>query len=658
MHYISIAADTSFNNSILTYLNETPMEAGTIVHVPLGKRIINGCVLPEKIETPDFDTSKLKHIQKEDETQSTIPEKELQFLKWMANYYHYPLGKLIFETRPNKENKRNINIPFYFGEDKPLDFSLNEIQQSITDKIKVNEGFQKYLIHGVTGSGKSAIYLKKIIENYRNNKSALFLLPEINLTPQFIQFFKAHTKYKILVYNSSLTKSKKKKIWDVLDQEKGPFLIIGVRSSIFLPLKDLGIIVIDEEHDSSFKQDDRCPYNARDVAIKKAHLFDIPIILGSATPSLETYKNFIHTENYFELKERAQIGRLPEIKFVDLREKNKKNKHWPFHQTSFDHIQEALDKNEQILIFINRLGYSSCIQCRSCGHHFECPNCTNNLTFFKKRNELSCNICAFKMPPPDVCPKCSNMSLLEVGQGTEKIEQILKDQFSNYKVDRFDRDEIKTATQLEKKLEEFHSGKIDILVGTQMLAKGHNFKKVNLVLILGIDAQLNFPDFRANEKVYQLLTQVSGRAGRFGQSSKVLIHTLNPEQDVFKYVKENSFNGLYEDELPLRESLDMSPFTKLAMFYITSKNLKNLISSSNQMAKNLMFLCEKHFQNTQILGPRPALIEKRVNKYTWCILIKSSKANELHNLIKTVEKNFNFHHSISLKIDIDPLKIE
>jgi primosomal protein N' (replication factor Y) len=414
---------------------------------------------------------------------------------------------------------------------------------------------------------------------------------------------------------------------------------------------------VDEEHDQSFKQDDRCTYNARDIAIKRASLLKIPVILGSATPMVETYKAFVGTTHYFPLQKRAQEARLPDVELVDMRGRARVESErdlWPYSSESIFKIKKALEIGEQVLVFINRLGYASYLQCNSCGHQFSCPNCSTNLKFFKKRSELVCQTCEFKMPQPEMCPECMNIQLTPKGFGTEKAHDTLQALFPDKVVERFDRDEIKTFTKLEETLNQFHAKKIDILVGTQMLSKGHNFENVNLVIILGIDSQLNFPDFRSNERVYQTLTQVSGRAGRFGKKAAVLVHTLAPENKIFSYLKNHSFDDFYKDEIPLREMCSSPPLKKLILIYFNGKDQGQVIKESSEQAQRLRDTADAHFTKVDILGPRPSMIEKKVNKFTWSLMIRSEDVNQLHNLVNSFEKNYRPPHTISLKIDVDP----
>lgn len=655
--YYKVAAQTPFNQSIITYSHQgEPLCRGTLVVVPLGSRSIEACVLQETTEL-DTDAKKIKAI-KEIIPGFTVKEDDLKLYEWMAQYYHYPLGMLIFDTIP-KILKRPRKLNFIQGENLTDSFELNEEQLNCFNGI-VNLGlnhFQKSLIHGITGAGKTIVYLKLIKKVLSEGRSVLFLLPEINLTPQFITVFSKYLNVPIYQYNSAISNSDKYGLWALLENDESPKMVIGVRSSIFLPIKNLGLVVVDEEHDQSFKQDDRCTYNARDIAIKKASLLNIPVILGSATPLVETYKAHVDTKNYFVLKKRAQTASLPEVNLVDMRGKLASETQrliWPLSEESVFKIKAALEKKEQVLVFINKLGYASYLQCNSCGHQFHCPNCTTHLKFFKRRSELSCQTCDYKDKAPEMCPECMNLNLTPKGFGTEKVHEVLKDIFKDKKIERFDRDEIKNFTQLEETLNDFHQKKIDILVGTQMLSKGHNFENVNLVVVLGIDSQLNFPDFRSNERVYQTLTQVSGRAGRFGKKAEVLIHTLSPENNIFSYLIKPTFDEFYLDELTFRRQCSSPPYNKIIMIYFYGTKQDEVIQMSLQQTKLLEHLCSLHFKEVEVLGPKPSTIEKKVNKFTWSVMIRSLNLNQLHNCLKSFEANYPQKSPISLKIDVDP----
>lgn len=658
--YVEVAVNAPIFQSILTYTNnsEFTLCRGMLVEVPLGRRITQGLVISIHNDINKIDEAfrdKMKDVVAILDEHFLLTESEIQLFDWMSKYYHYSLGQLVYDCLP-KMLKRPRDIDFITGEGQDFVHELNQSQHYIFSELSKRKGFSQALIHGVTGSGKTLVYLNLIKKSIQEKKSAIFLLPEINLTPQFIQTFSKFLNCKILSYHSAISNSEKYQIWKHLYFSDEPVLVMGVRSSVFLPIRNLGVVIVDEEHDQSFKQDSRCPYNARDVAIKKAQIAQCLVVLGSATPTMETFQRFINTENYFKMDNRVGNASFPAIETIDIRTGDNENIFWPLSEQSIETLRINLEKGEQALVFINKLGFANFIQCRACGHHFtnEDCGCGLNLRYFKSKNLLSCSHCEYKAPMPESCPKCGNINLLQKGFGTERIHEMLSDIFKDYVIERFDRDEIKNFTQLNEKLNRFHSGEIDILVGTQMLSKGHNFEKVNLVLILGVDAQLSFADFRANERAYQLITQVAGRSGRYSNYGKVLIQTMNPDHEVFKFLIENSFDGFYQSELEMRKYAEVPPYKKLAMIYFTSKNRKKLIDFISTESRQIHHLINNVFKKVQMLGPVPSYIEKKANQFTWMMMLKSDNVNELHNVINTFEKSLVKDHLISIKIDVDP----
>ncbi|MFT6068700.1 MAG: primosomal protein N' (replication factor Y) [Bacteriovoracaceae bacterium] len=652
--FYQVAVNTPFNNSLLTYASEVDFNKGDLVEVPLGKRFVTGCIV-ELVDSID-EKFKIKKIRSILDDSLSLGD-EIDFYRWTANYYHYPLGQFVKDILP-KLMKRPKELKAYSSPGKEIEVVLEEEQSNVWDILKNIElnKFSKKLIHGITGSGKSILYLEFIKKVFSKDKTVLFLVPEINLTPQFISFFTSHLNVPVYLYHSDISNSDRYNLWIKMINNDEKALIIGVRSSIFIPIKNLGCIVVDEEHDNSFKQDDRCPYNARDIAIKKAHMKNIPIILGSATPAMETYSNFQKNNDYLTLKTRYSTGAPPNIEMVDLRKSSYGTdfEKWPIPEETLERVKERLDLGEQVIFFVNKLGFASFVQCRSCGHTFDCPNCSVSLTMFKGRKELVCHSCTYVEPMPDLCPKCQNMQLLNKGFGTEKVKEVLEQHFIDKKIERFDRDEIKTSKKLEDVLNKFHDGTTDILVGTQMISKGHNFKRVNLVVVLGIDSQMNYPDYRSNERTFQLLTQISGRSGRFGKESSVLIHTHSPENQIFSYITSGSFDGFYKDEIEVRQLCSCPPFFKLAVVYFNGKNRDQLVSYSEKSTAVLKKLSSTHFKDVQIFGPRPSVIEKRANKFTWVVLLKSSEVNNLHNLLRTWKDGIPKQSQATIKIDIDP----
>ncbi len=665
MQVVRVAVNFPQKNSGLLYHVEAPplLEVGQVVEVPLGKRSALGCVIGVQEEnseeyksTPREKIKSIKEVMKD----WVLSSDELKLYDWMAQYYHYALGQLIFDCAPN-HLKRPRTVQVRVGDNKELKISPNSEQQNVIDKVIASQaGFRRFLIHGVTGSGKTLIYLKLIQNAIKNKKNVMFLIPEINLTPQLIDTFAEYLDCEIFAYHSELSDSEKFMMWKRAQDNTSPALFLGVRSSVFLPVKDLGIIIIDEEHDTSFKQEDRCPYNARDVATKKAQLHQVPIIMGSATPSVENYAQFHKPENkefLFELKNRAGNAFLPKIELIDARsDKSDENQGlWPLVPKAKEALAEALAKGEQALVFVNRLGFANFLQCKECGHQFNCPNCAITLRYYKKKNQLACHHCDYKISMPNQCGACGCMTLMQKGFGTEKVQEVLQGVFPDKKIERFDREDIKNFKQLEERLGNFHNGNIDILVGTQMLSKGHNFERVKLVLVLGIDGQLNFPDFRSPERVYQTVTQVAGRSGRYSQDGKVVIQTFNPDSPLFLTIEKHEFHQFYTDELEIRHLCDCPPFKRLVMIHFSSRFQDRLITHMNQNVGPIMQqLITKNFNQVHLLGPRPAFIEKKSGQFTWSLLLKTEDLSQLHNLLKTFESNYRVPSGISYKIDVDP----
>jgi primosomal protein N' (replication factor Y) len=664
--YYQIAVNFPGRNSILTYMSKVDLKRGDLVEVPLGKRKSKGIILGEASpkEIKEASQYQLKEIDSIIENSVGLSENELELYKWTASYYHYSLGKLIFDSLP-KILKRPRKVDFIEGRGNQFEGELTHEQDVAYRGIakKLIAKFSQHYVHGITGSGKSIVFLKLIQDTIKSGKSAQFLLPEINLTPQFIELFSNYLDCKILTYHSAITASEKYTIWKTLHDLDEPVLVMGVRSSVYLPLKNLGLIVIDEEHDHSFKQSDRCPYNGRDVAIKKASLHECPVVLGSATPSLENFylfKNEVQNRHYYAMKNRAMEATLPKLLIEDSRENHYEGiDSWPLLPKTIEAIKGRLENSEQVLVFINKLGFSHFVQCRSCGHRFinEKCGCDNNLRYFKKKNLLSCAHCEYKEPLPKSCPECGNMALLQKGFGTEKVLEVLQDFFPQNRLERFDRDEITNLNQLKDKLERFHSGDIDLLVGTQMLAKGHNFKKVNLVVILGVDSQISSPDFRASERLYQLVNQVSGRAGRYSDHGEVIIQTMSPSHNVFNHMSKHDFDEFYQGELSLRELCDCPPFTKLGMIYFSSRFRDRAIQVSAEVAEKLKTTFMNDQYQLKIMGPVALTIEKKSGQYSWAIMLKSQNPQELHTAISTFESNYRPISNVSYKIDIDPYQI-
>lgn len=721
--YAIVAADTPFQQSRLTYAipSHASFIPGQIVEVPLGKRRAPGVIWQLDVALPsNLAPEKIKVLNSFEKSlgqESSWPLQvlapaQMQLYDWMSRYYHFPLGQLIFDVLPAPMKRPRTKEPL-MGHGARLNLNFTEEQQNAITKImphletvlaqkttiasapqttisnftapgistKASSPMIPWLLHGITGSGKTAVYLTLMQRVLQAQKSVLFLLPEINLTPQFLATFAQYLPGPIYAYHSAITASEKFDLWKTLAQPHHPCVIVGVRSAVFLPLQDLGLIIVDEEHDGSFKQEDRCTYHARDVALQRANIEQALIVLGSATPTVSLWYQFQQRaawrDHYLVLRHRPGQAAYPQITIADLRQsqqdrpsrearslhsleitdnvsgKPTSSSPWPFLSQTLAKIGQAVQKGEQVLVLINQLGYARFIQCKACGQKFICPNCSLNLKYFHQRRVLACSYCDFALPVPEECPTCGNLTFMAQGLGTEKVSLTLQEQLPQLRVARFDREELKNFKQISQRLAEFHAGEIDVLVGTQMLAKGHNFKKVNLVVVLGIDHALNFPDFRARERVYQLLAQISGRAGRYGPHSEVVIQTLNRDDQLFTYLKDHSFTGIYEEEIPIRQMAGCPPFGRLVALYLASTQAAAVEQAAAAIAHQARQRAAKLFPQVQVLGPRPGIIEKVANKYRWTILFKSAVPAALHNFLFQLQDQLNFKQ-VAWKIDVDP----
>ncbi|GAB4011885.1 MAG: hypothetical protein Fur0010_06990 [Bdellovibrio sp.] len=651
MKYYTVAANTPFNKSIISYSSDEEFCTGDLIKVPLGKRDVAAVVIEESEKNESLE---YKTIKEKINYGFRLSKEYLDFLKKISNYYYYPYGMLLFEVLP-KLMKRPKDVDFFIEGTSEIRITPNQRQQEILEKIRFNtrnQDFSQHLIHGVTGSGKTVIYLDLIREQLNQKKNVLFLLPEINLTPQFIKDLSSQLQSRIISYNSSLTDSEKYLVWKELCNGGGPYVVVGVRSSIFLPIENLGLIIVDEEHDNSFKQEDRCTYHARDVALIRGKHFKCPVVLGSATPSIETYFRFKEQlqEYYYRLNERANNLPMPDIEVIDIRNRGEEI----LSSSSVKKLVEVKSHQRQSIVYINRLGYSQSLYCSACGTRVECPNCSIALRYFKRKGKVRCSCCNYESSSPDSCKECGNLRLEPVGIGTERVLEELKLKCPNLSCKRFDRDELKNFDQVKEVLNEFSEGLIDVLVGTQMVTKGHNFQKVDNVIVLGIDSQLNFPDFRSGERVFQQVLQVAGRAGRFEKKGCVLIETLNKNNEIFDFIKNYRLNEYYDYELKLRSETHFPPFSFIAVLSITNSNIKKVMDVAEE---NYKYFQRHKNESIEVMRPRPAAIEKRVNKFSWVIVLRSPSRASLRSLLG---KWYNFSGLALVpgtKLDIDPQTI-
>ncbi len=530
---------------------------------------------------------------------------------------------------------------------------LSEVEQSITQG-----GYASFLLHGVTGSGKTEVYIRAMRLCLELGRSAMMLVPEIVLTPVFSQRLRAHFGDQVAIFHSGLSKGERFDEWMRVKNEEAR-IVIGTRSAVFAPLAKLGLVVVDEEHESTYRQQDSPQYNGRDTAIVRAQKESAVVILGSATPSLESFHN-AHVGKYRYLRLPARIADRPMAvaRVIDMREVfDRHKKPRVFSDELVEAIRETHERNEQAIILLNRRGYSSFVLCRSCGETIECPNCDVTLTYHRSERILLCHYCNHRQGAPNRCPNCQGKYIYYVGEGTEQIEMMLAKLFPALQIARIDRDTASRRGSFEKALRDFSAGRIDMLVGTQMLAKGHDFPNVTLVGVVSVDAGLALPDFRAAERTFQLITQVAGRAGRGDLAGQVLIQTYHPNHYALRHSSAQDYAGFYNEEIRHRQNHSYPPFVALASLLVHGTDLSRVRKEALALRKE-MDLANKE-RKVRVLGPAPAPLAKLKGEHRMQLLVKSGNRRELRAVIDTAlaavaGQGINLR---SINLEIDPVSI-
>ena len=651
----------------LTYSStaEKPLLRGQTVSVPLGRgqRFIRGVVLG-----PSEPYEKSKSIQSINEEFPLLPEKYLQWLEWLSSYYIYPIGlitQLAFpplkKATKERKSKRPPVIPALEKSKRPI---LTVEQKKVFEDITVQPGFNVHLAFGVTGSGKTEVYLQLLEKVLDKGQTGMVLVPEISLTPQLIERFVERFGDRIAALHSQLTtRERTSQWWDIVEGRKS--ILIGARSALFCPMPNLGIIIVDEEHEPSYKQEEKLKYHGRDSAIMLAKTMNCPIILGSATPSLESWNNAkegryqLHT-----LKNRVGDRHLPTVELVDLRESDDKRPPYLPHWMSlelFKKMQTTLEKNKQVALFLNRRGLSPLVLCPTCGHTMQCPNCDINLTLHAN-SHLICHYCDYHENLKPICPECHDGEMKSLGLGTEQVEVDLKKLFPYSKVARADRDEIQNRADLEELIKDMETGAIDILVGTQMIAKGLDFENLHLVGLVLADVGFNLPDFRSTERSYQLISQMSGRSGRHidkeDGAGLVLVQAYNTEHLSLEFAKNHDFEGFAEKELEHRKTFKYPPFGKLVSFRIQGLHLQAVETTAQRLVARAQHLKATYqpYQSLDILGPVPSPIPKLRNQHRYQVLLKGPQAKNLNQLTRQILGSQDWvEKGTRILVDVDPI---
>ncbi len=534
-----------------------------------------------------------------------------------------------------------------------------KVLETITMEIDSHR-FSPFLLHGITGSGKTEIYLRAIERVVETGREAIVLVPEISLTPQLLSRFLNRFGRRVATLHSALSRGERYDEWRRI-RDGNADIVVGARSAIFAPFQRLGIIIVDEEHETSYKQEEKLRYNARDLAVVRAKLCDAVLILGSATPSLETYHNAVLEKfRLLKLDERIDGKPLPAVEIVDMR--REKEKGFILSGRLRNAIAENLTAGGQSLLFLNRRGFANFIQCPDCGFVFKCPNCSVSLTHHFGVKKLMCHYCNYTIAVPGFCANCQGYTIRPSGIGTEAVEDEARRMFFEARVDRMDRDTTRQRRSHHRILRKLESGETDILVGTQMIAKGHDFPNVTLVGVICADLSLNIPDFRSSERTFQLLTQVAGRAGRGMNPGRVIIQTYNPDHYSVQMARDQDFGKFYHEEARFREELTYPPFSRLINFRIEGTDQKKSMGAAQEMGEwgRRLLKGRPDGRGIEILGPSPAPLVKLKGRYRYQMLIKGKHVNFLHRFARELAERMKKQwagRKINLSIDVDPISV-
>ena len=542
--------------------------------------------------------------------------------------------------------------------EKTKNLKLTDEQKNAYDKVVLDmiiNSYEQFLLYGVTGSGKTEVYLQLIGEALKQEKTAIVLVPEISLTPQMINRFIARfNKDEIAVLHSKLSIGERYDEWNKIKEGKAK-IIIGARSAIFAPTENIGIIIIDEEHDSSYKSEAIPKYDAKEIAKRIAKENNCPLVLGSATPDLITYYKAQQGKvTLLELSKRANNSKLPEVEIVDLKMELANGNRSMLSTKLYGEIEQNLKQHRQTILFLNRRGFSTFIMCRECGYTVKCKNCNISMTYHKTENKLKCHYCGYEENVVTVCPECHSTKIRYFGTGTQKLEQEINKLFPEASTIRMDIDTVTKKNSHEEILNKFKNENIDILIGTQMVVKGHHFPNVTLVGVIAADSSLNIDDYRANERTFQILTQVAGRAGREQLDGKVIIQTYNPDNFSILCAQKQDYKMFYNTEIALREQLKYPPFCDIILIGFNSLNEKEIIEASTRVYNYLKARLGK--QEFYVLKPMPSPIDKIQNRFRWRIIIKGNMTESANSVINTCLKKFydSNYKNTRISVDVNP----
>lgn len=643
-------------------------QIGKRAEVKFGNRRLTGIIVKLFDELPKdlpYDASKIRPIIRVLDEEPLLTSELINLGIWMSNYYLTPIGEILNSMIPSgkrETSSQDFSFTDEFPEQKIV--TLSDEQKKAIESITSsdNETVKFHYLYGTTGSGKTEVFLQVAEKILKKGKGIIYLVPEIGLTPQVIEAVTMRFGSTVAVLHSGLTPSQKLTEWNrILHKEAR--IVIGARSAVFAPVPQLGLIIIDEEHDGSYKSNNTPRYHARQIAMYRCSKLAIPLLMGSATPSVESWNSISNGQfECHKLTKRLAGGAPPKIKIIDLSKQPSSGQ--SISQELFEAIDKAVAKKRQAILFLNRRGFNHFFRCSYCGYELKCKNCSVPLTYHKSINRLKCHYCGWSLEAPNSCPQCGSFDVGYSGFGTEFIEAEVKAKFPNARVVRVDTDSLTKKGELQEKLDAFKKGEYDIMLGTQMIAKGLNFPNLKVVGIVLADTGLHLPDFRASEKTFALITQVAGRAGRFFPDGEVYVQTYNPGAESIYYACNSKVNEFYSSEISTRKLLEFPPFSRLVRLVFRSPNLEDAKSTAHnakQILEEQLSELKKKFSSlsadVEILGESECPINKIAANYRYQIILKSKNINILQRMTDHLINDFTHPSNVYIETDIDPVNL-
>ena len=654
---LNLPVNQGFTYSYIPPENEKPElvpQIGKRAEIMFGNKKTEGFIINIFDKLPPncpVEEKKIKPVKRIIDKQPLFGEELIEMAKWISHYYLCTLGEAVFSMIPS--GRRDVSAGgFSFEQDfsENVENELSDEQKNCVNDICDNpNGF--HYIYGPTGTGKTEVFLSLAKKMIDDGKGVIYLVPEIGLTGQVAKDVAKRFNNNCAVLHSGLTPSQRLSEWHRIMNNEAR-IVIGARSAIFAPVVNLGLVIIDEEHDGSYKSGNNPRYHARQVAMHRCSKLNIPLVMGSATPSVEAWHGMQkRTIIKHSITKRLSGGEMPKIICIDLTKYSTEN---CISKPLEENIKKTLENGHQSILFLNRRGFTHFFRCNSCGYEIVCKNCSVPLTYHKNENRLRCHYCNWSIFPPQTCPKCGSMDIGTSGFGTEFIEAETKAKFPNARIVRLDTDALKNKDELLSTLEDFKNHKYDILLGTQMVAKGLNFPNLELVGVILADAGLHMPDFRAGERTFSLITQVAGRAGRYFPNGKVYVQTYCPNHEPVLFACHNRIDDYYDYEIRQRQMLDFPPFTRLLRIVFRSFNKLLASETSNDAAK---ILSQNVPRGVEIIGPAECPIEKLNSSWRYQILLKGNSILPLQNAARKLLFDYSHNHNVYIEYDVDPVSL-